>query len=61
MACTFLNLFGLGWLCTVLDLGPVSQKWRSTYLKLNATVVIQTRIHVDVTFQDGGGKAPQAY
>jgi len=29
--------------------------------KLNATIVIQTRIYLDVTFQDGGGKAPQPY
>jgi len=29
--------------------------------KLNATMVIHTRIHLDVTFQDGGKKAPQPH
>jgi len=28
---------------------------------LNATIVIQTRIHLDVTFPDGSWKAPQPY
>ena len=29
--------------------------------KLNATIVIHTRIHLDVTFQDGGEKAPEPH
>jgi len=29
--------------------------------KLNATIAIQTKIHLDITFQDGGGKASQPY
>jgi len=42
----------------------VSERYLSQNLcflisKLNATIVIQTKIHHDVTFQDGGRKAPQ--
>jgi len=41
----------------------VSQRYLSRLLcypgrKLNATIVIQTKIYLDVTFQDGGGKLP---
>jgi len=39
----------------------VSERYLSQLSCLPGRQISQTRIHLDVTFQDGGGKSPQPY